>query len=337
VGGREGARARDRENRWAFATVWVSVRRMDWSRGESARPPARDERGLWRVPCWLLVLVAVTSGCGGGDPPTIEAAPGELIAYTSGDGIHVVSPDGRKDWKVPGTGGLSGPRWAPDGRRFAAVDLGDSLKAYAVSLDGSEKQRLPADSSSTPDWSPDGTRLATFDEDDLRIHVVRVADGVSEAVIPKSGNFPAWSPDGRSIAFQGRDRDDTLRIFLAAPTGGAVTRLTRASRGDEGETGAAWSRSGRWIAFASDEDGDFDIYVVRADGSGPRKLTDNSVGDDSPSWSPDGSRLTFARTWPNKTAIVVYDLETGKEAVVAGGGLDVDDLVFAPSWQPAAG
>lgn len=268
---------------------------------------------------------------------TIDAAPGELIAYTAGDGIHLVTPNGGKDWKVPGADDLSGPRWAPDGRRFAAVNLSDCCKVYAVSIDGSEKDQLPANSSTTPDWSPDATRLAVFDEEEVRIHVVRIADGRTDAVISKSGNQPAWSPDGRAIAFQGRDKDDLLRIFVATPAGDDVRRLTEAAGGDEGETGAAWSPDGRWIAFASDADGDCDIYVVRTDGSGYRKLTDNPVGDDSPSWSPDGTRLVLARTWEDRTAIVVHDVQTGEETTVASGGLDAGDLVFEPSWQPLPG
>jgi Tol biopolymer transport system component len=248
-----------------------------------------------------------------------------------------VTPDGRKDWKVPGTGELSGPRWSADGLRFAAVDLGDCCKVYSVSIDDFAKERLPANSSTTPEWSPDGSRLATFDERDTRIHIVRGVDGVTEAEIPKNGNSPAWSPDGRAIAFQGRDPepDGPLRIFLVTPNGREMRRLTRATGGDEGEVGAAWSRNNRWIAFASDGDGDFEIYVVRADGSGLRKLTNNSIDDANPSWSSDGTRLAFDRTWPDKTAIVVRDLATGKETTVAGGGLGAGDLVFQPSWQPS--
>ena len=282
-----------------------------------------------------MAVVVALSGCGGGEPLTIDAAPGELIAYTAGDGIHLVTPDAGRDWKVPGTTDLSGPRWSHDGRRFAAVDLRECCKVYAVSIDGSQKEQLPANSSTTPDWSPNGRRLAVFDQEDVRIHVIRIADGVTEAVIRKSGNDPAWSPNGRAIAFQGRDRDDLLRIFVAAPTGNDLRRLTDATGGDEGEAGAAWSPDGRWIAFASDADGDFDIYVVRTDGSGYRKLTDNAVGDDSPSWSPDGTRLVLARTWEDKTAIVAHDLQTGEETTVATGGLDAGGLVFEPSWQPS--
>jgi TolB protein len=48
------------------------------------------------------------------------------------------------------------------------------------------------------------------------------------------------------------------------------------------------------IAFASDRDGDYDIYVMNAHGSNPRKVTFNSRDDLSPSWSPDGSSLVYA-------------------------------------------
>ncbi len=47
-----------------------------------------------------------------------------------------------------------------------------------------------------------------------------------------------------------------------------------------------------WIAFASDRDGDLEIYTMKVDGSNLRKLTNNS-DDEGPSWSPDGSRMVF--------------------------------------------
>lgn len=56
----------------------------------------------------------------------------------------------------------------------------------------------------------------------------------------------------------------------------------------------AWSADGRWIAYESDADGTFAIYVVAADGSGRRKLTAGSASDVQASWSPDGQRLVFA-------------------------------------------
>jgi len=47
------------------------------------------------------------------------------------------------------------------------------------------------------------------------------------------------------------------------------------------------------IAFASDRDGDLEIYVMNADGMGLVRLTENSVPDWCPAWSPDGGRIAF--------------------------------------------
>ena len=50
------------------------------------------------------------------------------------------------------------------------------------------------------------------------------------------------------------------------------------------------------IAFASNRDGNYEIYTMNADGLNPARLTNNSEVDQSPSWSPDGTRIAFAST-----------------------------------------
>jgi Tol biopolymer transport system component len=55
----------------------------------------------------------------------------------------------------------------------------------------------------------------------------------------------------------------------------------------------SWFPDGRQLAFASDHDGEFEIYVVARHGGRPQKLTDNDDEDSLLSWSPDGRRIAF--------------------------------------------
>ena len=48
------------------------------------------------------------------------------------------------------------------------------------------------------------------------------------------------------------------------------------------------------IAFTSNRDGNEEIYVMNADGSGVTRLTNNSANDGGADWSPDGTRVVFA-------------------------------------------
>jgi Tol biopolymer transport system component len=65
--------------------------------------------------------------------------------------------------------------------------------------------------------------------------------------------------------------------------GTGVTQLTH-DPAIEGRP--AWSPDGTRIAFASDKDGDSEIYVMNDDGSGLIQLTDNSAFDGWPAWAP---------------------------------------------------
>ncbi len=88
--------------------------------------------------------------------------------------------------------------------------------------------------------------------------------------------------DGRIITANGpaasRQFGEAIAEALAAPPS-AVTSSTADTSGE--------------IAFASDLDGDFDIWLINVDGSNARQLTDNTFMDSSPAWSPDGSRIAF--------------------------------------------
>jgi Tol biopolymer transport system component len=56
---------------------------------------------------------------------------------------------------------------------------------------------------------------------------------------------------------------------------------------------ADWSPMGDWIVFASDRDGEFDVWRIRPDGSGLRKLVGGGGRDNHPHFSPDGRWVVF--------------------------------------------
>lgn len=84
------------------------------------------------------------------------------------------------------------------------------------------------------------------------------------------------------------------------------------------------------IVFASKRDGNFDIYTMRTDGSGLKKLTHSKNEDTKPQWSPDGTRIMYLSKDRNTTAIMVMNSDG------SGGKKIVSNCVgeYLPAWSP---
>ena len=103
------------------------------------------------------------------------------------------------------------------------------------------------------------------------------------------GQLPSLPPDGR-IAFAS-NRDGELRDLLDERRRHRPDPAHQQRR--RSTTDPAWSPDGTKIAFTTDRDGNFEIYVMNADGTGQTRLTNNAAADDEPAWSPDGSKIAF--------------------------------------------
>jgi Tol biopolymer transport system component len=70
----------------------------------------------------------------------------------------------------------------------------------------------------------------------------------------------------------------------------------------------AWSPDGKRLAFTSNRDGCYQIYVMNADGSGVRRLRRTPERDDYAAWHPDGKRLAIVAERDGKSDLYLVDV-----------------------------
>ena len=135
------------------------------------------------------------------------------------------------------------------------------------------------------------------------------------------------------IAFAStRDRDVDVHVMEVDE--GSVTSITRLTDDAAFDWEPSWSPDGSRIAFTSisgsREDGNWDIYVMDADGSDITQLTLSQAKDDNPSWSPNGSRIAFTSQRDGNEEIYVINADgTGVTRLTNNSAGD-----WGPSWSP---
>jgi Tol biopolymer transport system component len=210
---------------------------------------------------------------------------GRRIAFTT---LHVV-PD--RPWQ-PGVGVMaadgtafedhatqnsySRPTWSPAGDRLLLTrQLGVDSFATAVffaSIDGTELGRAAPPWSAMQDWSSRGQiafvrdRAAHPNCRRACQHIFLTRPGKRpRRLTHRGGTTPSWSPDGTELAFA-RIGGPRPGIYLVGRDGSDLRRVVR--RGFN----PAFSPDGRWIAFLRQGD----IYVIRTNGRGQRRLVDEA-------------------------------------------------------------
>ena len=147
------------------------------------------------------------------------------------------------------------------------------------------------------------------------------------------GQTPAWAPVGDRIAYQGcGERGNNCGLWTVSSTKANPTLVVS----DPSASFPAWSPDGSQIAFMSNRDGNWEIYLVGADSRGLRRLTQNPSSDGMPAWSPDGKAIAYLSDRDGKWAIYVQRLDDGRVARLTTLDTVYDNWMMERiAWGPA--
>jgi Tol biopolymer transport system component len=230
--------------------------------------------------------------------------------------IVIMDPDGSNKARVfhaAGKGFAFAPSWSPDGHWIAfgfGNFFGDRHKSRAkimmVRRDGTGVQELTGDTphSGFPSFSADGKKIVyrVWGENDYGLRIFDLDDRSVKVLTTEPDNLPGWSPDGSRIVFTRRQADGNYDVFTIRPDGSDLRRLTTSPAVDGH---AVWSTDGKHILWNSgmygwkDEAALYDntfqpygpIFIMKADGSDKRVLTDSPWEDAMPQFIPMRSAL----------------------------------------------
>jgi TolB protein len=300
-------------------------------------------------------------------------------AAWSPDGSHVVFhkriPFERKPWvntwsrhpdyRLTLTSG--GPSFSPTGDRFAFVGPAENAKGAGVavaSVDGTTSQivyRDPARNILGPQWSPDGRRIifgiGVFDAFFNGFHGVflkpgdRVEGGAQIAMVNPDGSgyreltsgannngFPSMAPDGRRFVYRTFGPDGEGLRIMDVDTG------TVAPLSEGYDNFPLWSPRGDLIIFSRQADDDYEIYSIKPDGTGVKRLTHARGNDAHMAWSPDGAYIAFASTrmgFKDEMTYTDAPQPYGEIFVMRADGSDLQQLTDnqweegTPAWRPS--
>jgi eukaryotic-like serine/threonine-protein kinase len=240
---------------------------------------------------------------------------GEWIAYahcSSKDGltgdsdpcdIHVLPLDG--DYNPRGQprqltshrSPIRGITWAPDGRSVVyGASIGGDLRLWRVALSGEAPERMDAFNGTFPTTSRIGGKLIYSHEYSDEFDIWKLQANAAPVPVlssTRSDHDPQLSPAGDRVAFVSTRSGRGHEIWVASLAGTSAAPLTQPS--GRGKGSPRWSPDGRWVAFdaQSGDNGNWDIYVIDAEGGQPRRLTTHPGFENFPSWSRDGKWIYF--------------------------------------------
>ena len=225
---------------------------------------------------------------------SLAYAPGG-INPNSENSLVWVDHQGKAEAIAPFKAPFAYPRLSPDARSIAYTTSGMDQQVWVYNLDrGTATKITMAGIAAYPTWMPDGTRII------FSWHKVgpfnlywMLADGSSPMERLTTSEYSqavgSVSPDGPTLSFIQSQPDGGEAVMTLGLQDRKVTPFLNSRF-------SAWhpefSPDGRWMAYASDESGRFEVYVQPYPGPGSKTQVSSERGR-SPMWSRNGKQLFY--------------------------------------------
>ena len=200
-----------------------------------------------------------------------------------------------------------------------------------INADGTGFRQLTTDAVKHwyPSLSPDGASViysAYLKDYVYEIYEINLATGHVIQLTDSLGvlKAPEISPDGKSIVFGLGTPDDGEEIWVMERSGAKPKKIN--NRGWD----PSWSPDGTQILFASDSQGAAQLYIMNADGSAVKRITDFDALRGRSDWSPDGNWMVTYNgpSWKREIFIFRPDFTNLRQLTPAGGNSP------GPSFSP---
>lgn len=185
------------------------------------------------------------------------------------------------------------PSYSPDGKYIVYKADSDDQQGdiFLMKADGSEPENITVAQSTTEEWDPgfssDGKSIVFTVrkyKDDMtdELYLLNLADRkvtqLTRNIVPDW--YPSTHPQNNLLLFISRtDRKNPDDIYKSTITGTNRVQLT-ALPGNDADP--AWDITGKKIIFINDQDKDYDLYIMNADGSNIEKILDTKANELSP-------------------------------------------------------